>query len=110
MDISSDGVDRLIGRLQTTTGVQPAITDLALTPSGKLWAISFDRLYRVDSLTGRLTDIGALGAVDVNALAADANGNLFGATLISQSLIRIDATTGTSTIVGQFQGRFHLQW
>jgi hypothetical protein len=106
VEVSSTGADRLVARLKTVSGTEPGITDLALTPNRRLWAVSFDRLYSVDTLTGIVTDIGSLGLVDLNALASDAGGNLWGATLLSQSIVRISSTTGAATIIGQFQGDF----
>lgn len=93
------GTDRLIGRVRTAAGFQPAITDLAPAPDGQLWAVSFERLYTIDILSATATDKGALGISDVNALAADTRGNLFGATL-SGSLVSIDPASGAARTIG----------
>ncbi len=72
----STGAARRIGE----TGVR-GLTDVAMTPSGRLYAIGFTRLYELDVRTGRATQIGnGLGLSDANALVADAEGRLFVAT------------------------------
>jgi hypothetical protein len=98
---SPRGRDVLIGRLQTTSGAQPVVTDQALAPDGTLWAVSFSRLYRVDTLTAVLTDVGSLGSNDVNALAAAPGGTLYGAT-VSGNLVQINTASGAAAPVGSF--------
>ncbi len=76
------------------------------------YAVGFDRLYRIDLATGQAKPLGAIGFNDVEGLAFDANGVLFGvadATAGSGSgatdlLIRIDTTSGVGTLVGAMPG------
>lgn len=76
------------------------------------YAAGFNRLYRIDLATGQATSIGDIGFNDVEGLALDANGVLYGvadATAGSGSgltdfLIRIDTTTGVGTLVGPLSG------
>jgi hypothetical protein len=103
---SPRGRDVLIGRLQTTSGSQPVVTDHALAPDGALWAVSFNRLYRVDTLTAVLTDVGSLGFNDVNALAAAPSGTLYGAT-VSGNLLLINPANGGASLIGSFGSGLH---
>jgi hypothetical protein len=108
VEASQAGTDCLIDRIRTTAGFEPAVTDLALAPNGQLWAISFDRLYLIDTLTAIATDRGALGLSDVNALAADARGALY-ATTLSGSLLSIDPASGTARTIGPLGNGF-VSW
>ena len=101
---AASGATQLIG----PTGVG-GMTDIAFTPDGRLYGISFGRLYRVDVGTGRATPIGdgiAMGTV--NALASDARGHLYVASL-DGSLGVLDSVTGRATRVGSY-GRGLGSW
>ena len=99
---SATGTDSLIGRVRTSGGFQPVMTDLALAPDGSLWGISFSKLYRLDKTTATATEVGNLTVPTANALAFDSNGNLFGATNFIGSLLQINTITGTASIIGPF--------
>jgi hypothetical protein len=107
VEIVIGGSDDLIGRVQGASGFEPVITDIALGPDGRLWAISFDSLYTLDTLTGEATTVGGLGlgaSSGTNALAADALGNLFAGTgaLLGGKLYRLNSITGQASAVGTF--------
>lgn len=59
-----------------------------------------DLLYRINMQTGVATPIGPVGFGDVEAVAFDLNGNLFGVDDITNQLIRINLNTGAGTVVG----------
>jgi len=99
VDARAAGTDHLVGRIRTVTGLQPVITDLALAPDGSLWGVSFTRLYLIDKATAIAVDRGALGLSDVNALGADVQGRLYGATQFGR-FIQINASTGTASAIG----------
>jgi hypothetical protein len=104
-----NGKDINIGRIKTVVGFEPVITDLALTPANILYGVSFDKLYQIDSKTGVATQRGnGLGIFNVNALASDKNGNLYGATE-SGDLVTIDANAGVATVIGPY-GSGYLSW
>lgn len=99
--ISPQSTDSLVGRIRTTSGSEPVITDVARAPEGSLWGVSFTLLYRLDTLTAVATEVGDLSVSDVNALTFDADGGLFGAT-VSGVFLQIDTVTGQAREVGSF--------
>lgn len=102
VETSSTGSDTAIGAIRTGSGVTPTITDIAVTPTGQVYAISFSTLYSIDPRTAVATQIGSgLGQANVNALASDSAGNLYAATS-SGSFLRVDATTGVATRIGPY--------
>lgn len=72
-----------------------------------------DRLYKVNLRTGEPTMIGALGPVggvfeDVEGLALDNTGKLFGIDDDTKTLVSISATSGLATAVNNIQGNTRL--
>jgi len=59
-----------------------------------------DSLYRVELETGSKTLVGPVGFNDVEGLAFDASGGLFGFDDSGNQLLRIDLATGAGTAVG----------
>lgn len=92
VDVST-GATSFIGN----TGV--VLTDIAFSPTGELYGISFSDLYRVNSSTGATTLVGNLGSVGgtANALVFGANGTLY---MAGSSLYTVDTQTGAATAVG----------
>lgn len=95
-----------IGTLDVTNGSVTAkgnagtiLTDIAFDPSGALFGINFDSLYRVNTSTGAATLVGSLGAVsgNLNALVFATDGTLYGA---SNQLYKINPTTGVAADIG----------
>lgn len=73
--------DTRIGRIRTFSGEEPAITDLALCPNGKLWGTSFEYLYEINSVTAAARNLGRyVGVSGVNALTCSTGGFLYAAT------------------------------
>lgn len=108
VSVSAGGADSLVGRIRTSSGSEPVITDVARSPDGSLWGISFTRLYRLDTLTAIATEVGSssLGLQSANALGFDSDANLYGATGFIGRLLRIDTVTGRATVVGSFGSGF----
>lgn len=78
------------------------VTDIAMTPDLALLAVTFERLLRVDPLSGQATAVGtSLGFPDVNALAADRDGRVFAATY-SGDLLTVDVRTGSGSRIGPY--------
>lgn len=94
--ISDDNGDTL--RLGETARV---ITDIAFVPEGTLYGITFTTLVRIHPATGSTTVIGSLGVSGANALAADANGRLFGASE-QGTFFEIDRGTGRARVIGSY--------
>src|SRR4029079_1430832 len=82
-------------------GSSDQITDIAVTPSGDLWAISFSSLYRVDKTNAHATYVAAVSGSGNNGLTFLPSGNLLAADG-SGGLKRIDTTNGSVTAVGNF--------
>ncbi len=74
------------------------ISDLAVSPSGDLYAVGYSTLWRVDKATGAKTMIGAHGIAGANALAFNPSGILFLAG--GSQLATVDITTGAGTVIG----------
>jgi hypothetical protein len=78
------------------------LTDVAVTPDGRVFGILPSRLFSINLTTGIASPVGTgLGVSDANALVSDANGVLYGATS-SGWLIRIDPQTGHATAIGVY--------
>lgn len=76
-------------------------------------AATADRLYRISLSTGAATMIGALGPTggvfeDVESLAFDSSGNLFGIDDDTKTLVNINLTTGRASAVNGLQGNTRL--
>lgn len=76
-------------------------------------AATADRLYKISLSTGAPTMIGALGPTggvfeDVESLAFDASGNLFGIDDDTKTLVSINLLTGRASAVGGVQGNTRL--
>ena len=83
------------------TGVR-GMSDIAFTPNGKLYGVSFTQLYRIDPRSGRATPIGSgLGMGSVNALASDARGHLYAAST-GGDFGRVSPGTGRATRIGSY--------
>lgn len=88
------GAATFIGNMGT------AMTDIAFSPYGDLFGVTFTHLYRIEPNTAAITLIGSLGVSDSNALAFDINGTLYMATRGSTLLRTVNTTTGATTVVG----------
>ena len=97
----ANGEDILVGRVRTSLGQNPVITDLAMSPEGSLFGISFNALYIIDTGTAIAEELGSLGLYGANALAFDHDGRLYGATQ-SGSFLEINTTTGHADVIGYY--------
>lgn len=103
-----DDANNQLGTINVATGATTLIgtlggdqiTDLAFSPSGVLYGLSFDNLYSIDRTTGATTFIGAHGIAGGNALVFGTNGTLYGAGSSSTSLFSLSTTTGAATSLG----------
>jgi hypothetical protein len=87
------GATTLIG----STGI--ALTDIAFSPTGDLYGISFTSLYQVNASTGATTLVGSLGAVSgtANALVFGSDGTLY---MAGSSLYSVNTLTGAASAIG----------
>lgn len=72
------------------------------------YALSFNKLYRIDLATGTTTVVGETGFNDVEGLALSREGVLYGIVDSSKTLITIDKVTGRGTAVGGSVGNTGL--
>ena len=79
------------------------MTDIAFSPNGKLYGISFSDLYEIDTKTGASTKIGSLGVSGANALGIDKDGRAFLASSDNANLYAVNLTTGLATSIGRNQ-------
>jgi hypothetical protein len=77
------------------------ITDIAVTPNGELYAISFSALYHVDRTTAAATFIATVAGSSDNGLTFLSDGTLLAADGAGE-VARIDPASGAVTAVGQF--------
>jgi hypothetical protein len=78
------------------------MTDIAVTPDGNLYGISFTTLYRIDKTTAHATRIGDVPGSSNNGLTFLPDGSLLAADSAG-NLKRIDPASGAVTGVGNFQ-------
>lgn len=81
------------------------LTDIAFSPTGKLYAVSFQLLFQIDPVAKTIRPVGRLGVNGINALVFNAAGECFGASTDSTTLYRINIATGRATAIGS-NGRF----
>lgn len=85
----------------TEIGTMGAImTDVAVSPSGELFGVSFNKLYSIDPETAESTEIGALGGFGMNSLTFTPDGQLYGGAYNSTNLFSIDVNTGQASPAG----------
>jgi Zn-dependent metalloprotease len=78
------------------------VTDIAYTPDGTLYGVTFDRLLRIAPVNGQAFSVGTgLGFDGVNGLAADSSGALYAATLTGD-VLRVDPVSGRGTRIGNY--------
>lgn len=78
------------------TGSVGPFTDLAVSPTGTLWGITFSTLYRINPNTAALTLVGDHGVSAANALAFSSDGTLYMAAGSSASLYTVNTSNGVA--------------
>ncbi|MBN1362313.1 MAG: DUF3160 domain-containing protein [Sedimentisphaerales bacterium] len=73
------------------------LTDIAFDPQGKLFGLSLDVLYEIDSATGEPNYIGLHGVPQANALVAGADGTLYAAGSGGTWLYTVDPNSARAT-------------
>ncbi len=103
-----DAANRL-GKVDVATGsttvvgimlVSGTVSDIAFDPSGNLWAMTFDSVYRVDRDTAATTLVGEHGIFGGDALVFDSSGTLYAAGSATTDLYTINTSTGAGTSIG----------
>lgn len=103
--IVSDTANNLL-RVDMTSGAASVIgntgsigpfTDLAVSPTGALWGITFSTLYKINPNTAALTFVGDHGVSAANALAFASDGTLYLASGGSATLYTVNTSSGVAT-------------
>ena len=110
-----------VGAQDLLSGATTPADDLAKSDDASAYVVSSDattaatadRLYKINLRTGEPTMIGPLGAVggvfeDVEGLALDTAGKLYGIDDDTKTLLTISATSGIATAVNNTQGNTRL--
>jgi hypothetical protein len=77
------------------------MTDIAVTPAGEVYGITFTSLYRIDKNTAKATFVAALSSGSSNGLTFLPNGQLL-ASAGSGEVTRINPQNGQGTTIGSF--------
>lgn len=93
-------VDVQTGAAHVTGNMGVIMTDIAFSPTGVLYGLSFTDLYTINPATAAATLIGPHSIPEGNALVFDASGTLYGAGGGAASLYTINPATGASSIIG----------
>lgn len=93
-------VDVANGSVTVIGDTDIALTDIAFSPGGQLFGLSFTNLYRINVTTAAATLVGAHRIPGGNALTFRADGTLFAAGTSSTGLFRINTGTGRATNLG----------
>jgi MYXO-CTERM domain-containing protein len=72
--------------------------DIAFDPSGTMYGISSSKLYRVDTTTGAVAEVGDYGPPNFSALVFGADGTLYAAG--GSTLYTINPLNAASTVIG----------
>ena len=103
--VVSDTANNLL-RVDMTSGAASVIgntgsigpfTDLAVSPTGALWGITFSTLYKINPNTAALTFVGDHGVSAANALAFASDGTLYLASGSSATLYTVNTSSGVAT-------------
>ncbi len=92
-------VDVATGATSSVGSTNVVLTDIAFSPSGDLYGISFSSLYKVSASTGATTLVGSLGSVNgtANALVFGSDGTLY---MAGSSLYTLNTLTGAASAIG----------
>jgi hypothetical protein len=108
----------VIGQLKLGNKVKK-LTDVALDPSGQMYGVDYDRLYKVDKETGALTVVGSLYAngqlppiaQGANALAFNpVGGALYLASINNSYIFSVNTGTGLATPIAPVEAEEGQAW
>lgn len=75
------------------------LTDIAFSPTGELYGITFTQLFKLDTATGAATLVGSTGNSQMNAMTFGSDGTLYAASTTG-GLMTLNTTTGINTSLG----------
>lgn len=96
-------VDPLSANLDATRiGAMPQVmTDMALTPSGKLYGITFNGIYIINTATAATTFVSAHSLPGANALFITPDSTAYSASFLGGGIYKINLMTGAATRLPQ---------
>ena len=103
VDDSSGGlatVDVATGDVNFIGAMGAVMTDIAFSPTGNLYGVTFSGLYSINPTTAATTFIGNLGISGANALVFSSSGTLYAASNTTNSLYTINTATGLASNLG----------
>lgn len=94
-------INVLTGELAVLANLNTTLTDIATSPDGRIFGISFSSLYNIDPVTGDLSKIGNFVTNnEMNALEFSSNGELYGSSNSNNSdLYKINLETGRASSI-----------
>lgn len=93
-------VDVATGNANVIGNMGVVMTDIAFSPTGALYGVTFSSLYSINPTTAAATFIGNHGVPGGNALVFGSDGTLYAAGFASTSLFTVNPTTGAGTSLG----------
>ncbi|HZP37551.1 MAG TPA: PEP-CTERM sorting domain-containing protein [Methylomirabilota bacterium] len=93
-------VDVATGSATVIGNMGVVMTDIAFSPTGQLFGLSFTGFYSINPATAASTFIGNHGVPGGNALVFGTDGTLYAAGFDSTSLFTINPATGAGTSLG----------
>lgn len=93
-------VDVATGSVTVIGNMGVTMTDIAFSPTGSLFGLSFTGLYSINPTTAAATFIGNHSIPGGNALVFGNDGKLYGGGFSTTSLFTINTTTGAGTNLG----------
>ena len=91
------------GAVHVFADLDKAMTDIALDLQGNLYGVNYGKFYSIDPHAETIEFISNLG-MSMNALAFNANGELYAAGLNHGQLVKIDPVSGDSTMIIEDMG------
>lgn len=94
-------VDERVAATTAFSSANVVITDVTVLPNGDVLGITLRSLWRFDRTTGLSYEVGVLGERGANALTADSQGRVFGATN-EGVFFEVDPRSGRTRRIGAF--------
>ncbi len=97
-------LDVKTGAVRVIGNANQAFTDIALDPSGNLFGMTFNQLFRVNTSTAAATLVGTHTVPGGNGLTFASNGTLYASGAFGLTLHTINPTTAATTTLGTVSG------
>ncbi len=95
-------VNKQSGAFTLLNNTNPSFLDLAKSPTGDLFGVTFSKLYKIDPNSGIAGFVADLDTTNLNALGFSASGALYAAS--SSKIYTVNTSTGTTTPIADITG------